>query len=48
MTGEQKELEKILMEFVKRESEEPSSDETIKILPEMVHDLIVLWTMVDQ
>lgn len=48
MTEEQRELEKTLLDFVKRESEEPTSDATIKILPEMAHNLITLWATADR
>lgn len=43
MTEEQKKLEKALLDFVEKETKEPSSDETIRILPQMAHDLITLW-----
>ena len=36
-------FEEAVVRFIERETEEPSNEETIKILPEMAHTLVAFW-----
>lgn len=39
----QERFEEAMVAFIERETKEPSSEETIKILPEMAHTLVAFW-----
>lgn len=43
MTKEQKRLEKALLDLIERESKKPSSDETLRIIPQTADVLVKLW-----
>lgn len=45
MTKEQKKMETALLEFIERECEEPSTEKSIEVIPQMAHELIELWTI---
>lgn len=45
MTDTQKELEKTLIEFIQKETKEPSTEKNIETLPQMVFALIELWKL---
>lgn len=36
-------FEEAVVRFIERETEKPSNEETIKILPEMAHVLVAFW-----
>lgn len=38
-------LEDCILDFLEKETKEPSSEAAIKILPEMAHTLVALWTL---
>lgn len=41
--NERQRLENALLEFIERAVKEPSSEEDVKVLPAMAHELIELW-----
>ena len=38
-------FEKAMVDFIERETKEPTSKETLAILPQMAHTLVTFWTI---
>jgi uncharacterized protein YeeX (DUF496 family) len=45
MSDNQKRLENALLDFIEKTVKEPMSEEDIKILPAVAHELIILWSI---